>query len=426
MRFRFFRPNNLSRQLLRVIFSIYLAVTLLVTGVQFFAEYVKTKESILNELEQLARTVSAPVSTSLWQYNEKQVEALSSGLLEMPIVEGIDIVNQHAETILSKKSYDILSTPLSIFSASYDLVWFKNEKETKLGSLTLYSSSSIVFDRILFNFILIFIASVINISILFFSFVWAFDKFLSVPLTELISQVDDIRMDRKTGRRISLPVVENNELKQLQDHMNMMFSDIENHQKKLLEDEKEKRNWLEDAVAKRTEELLVANENLKYLAAKDYLTGILNRRSFYDYSHPLLISSQHKQSPASFILMDIDHFKIINDTHGHFVGDKVLVHFSQMAGELLRKPDLFGRIGGEEFAILLPDTEADEAFRIADEIRKAVGTSVLDVDGKSITYTISLGVASSEPGDVSVDELFKRADVKLYEAKNKGRDRVQA
>ena len=124
--------------------------------------------------------------------------------------------------------------------------------------------------------------------------------------------------------------------------------------------------------------------------------------------------------------MDIDHFKIINDTHGHFVGDKVLVHFSQMAGELLRKPDLFGRIGGEEFAILLPDTEADEAFRIADEIRKAVGTSVLDVDGKSITYTISLGVASSEPGDVSVDELFKRADVKLYEAKNKGRDRVQA
>ena len=105
MRFRFFRPNNLSQQLLRVIFSIYLAVTLLITGAQFLAEYVKTKDSILNELEQLARTVSAPVSTSLWQYNEKQVETLTSGLLEMPIVEGIDILNQRSEVVVSKKSY---------------------------------------------------------------------------------------------------------------------------------------------------------------------------------------------------------------------------------------------------------------------------------------------------------------------------------
>ena len=425
MRFRFFRPNNLSQQLLRVIFSIYLAVTLLITGGQFLAEYVKTKDSILNELEQLARTVSAPVSTSLWQYNEKQVETLTSGLLEMPIVEGIDILNQRSEVVVSKKSYNISSVPLSILSTTYDLIWHKNEIKTNLGSLKIYSSSDVVFDRILFNFILIFFASVINISILFFSFIWAFDRFLSVPLTELISQVDDLRMNRKTGRRINLPVVENNELKQLQDHMNVMFSDIERHQEKLLEDEKEKRNWLEDAVAKRTEELLVANENLKNLAAKDSLTGILNRGSFYDYAHPLLIGSQRRGAPASFILMDIDRFKIINDTHGHFVGDKVLVHFAHLTEELLRKPDLFGRIGGEEFAIFLPDTESDEAFRLADDIRKTVGASVLDVDGETITYTISLGVASSEPRDISVDELLKRADLKLYEAKNKGRDRVQ-
>ena len=171
MRFRFFRPNNLSKQLLRVIFSIYLVVTLLITGAQFLAEYVKTKDSILNELEQLARTVSAPVSTSLWQYNEKQVETLTSGLLEMPIVEGIDILNQRSEVVVSKKSYNISSVPLSVFSTSYDLIWYKNEIKTNLGSLKIYSSSDVVFDRILFNFILIFFASVINISILFFSFI---------------------------------------------------------------------------------------------------------------------------------------------------------------------------------------------------------------------------------------------------------------
>ena len=112
---------------------------------------------------------------------------------------------------VKKKSYNKSSVPLSIFSVSYDLVLHKNEIKTNLGLLKIYSSSNIVFDRIIFNFILIFFASVINISILFFSFIWAFDRFLSVPLTELISQVDDLRMNRKTGRRINLPVVEDNE-----------------------------------------------------------------------------------------------------------------------------------------------------------------------------------------------------------------------
>lgn len=425
MRSRFFRPNNLSQQLLRVIFSIYLAVTLLITGIQFLTEYVKTKESILQELEQLAQTVSAPLSTSLWQYNEKQVESLASGLLDMPIVEGIEIIDQRADVIVSKKTYTMASAPLSIFSIDSSLMWSSNNKRTYLGSLKIHSSSKVVFDRILFNFFLIFIGTVINISILFFSFIWAFDRFLAVPLSELISQIDDLRLNRKNGRRISLSVVENNELRQLQDHMNVMLSDIETHQERLLEDEKAKRIWLEDAVAKRTEELLVANEKLKDLAAKDSLTGILNRGSFYDHADPLLALSLRRNMPSSFILMDLDHFKSVNDTHGHFVGDKVLVHFTHVTRDLLRKPDLFGRIGGEEFAIFLPDTDLDEASRLAEEIRTAVGTSVLDVDGKTVTCTISLGVASSEPRDISVDALLKRADLKLYEAKNKGRDRVQ-
>lgn len=422
---RFLRPNNLSRKLLRVIFSIYLVVTCLVTSVQFLTEYLKTQDSILNELKQLEQTVRGPLSTSLWQYNQKQLEALTAGLVEMPIIQGVNILDNNGNAVISKRSYAPTSTPLSIFNSKSDLKWVLNGQETALGSLILYSSSEVVLDRVLFGFVLIAITAIIKLSILFCLFVWAFDLFLAIPLRQLMAQVDDVQRGQNARKRICLSITERNELSQLQEHMNNMLAEIERDRERLLEDEKAKRNWLEDAVAKRTDELLVANEKLKELAAKDSLTGILNRGSFFESAQHFLVFSQRQKTSSSFILIDLDHFKMINDTYGHFIGDKVLVHFTHTIQTFLRKSDLFGRIGGEEFAIFLSDTGNDGAFQLADKIRRAVSSSTLDVDGKTITYTVSLGVASSEPEDSSVDQLFKRADLKLYEAKDKGRDRVE-
>ena len=169
----------------------------------------------------------------------------------------------------------------------------------------------------------------------------------------------------------------------------------------------------------------ISNEKLKDLATKDSLTGILNRGSFFQTAQHLLVLSQRQHSIVSFILMDLDHFKIINDTFGHYAGDKVLIHFTHTIQNLLRKSDLVGRVGGEEFAIFLSDTGSDDAFQLAEKIRKAVSSSTLEIDGKAITYTVSLGVDSSQVKDHSIDQLFKRADLKLYGAKDKGRDRVE-
>lgn len=422
---RFLRPNNLSQKLLRVIFSIYLGVTCLVTSIQFLTEYLKTQDSIVNELKQLEQTVRGPISTSLWQYNQKQLEALTAGLVEMPIIEGVDILDNNANNVISKRSYVPSSTPLSIFNTKSDLNWVLNGKETALGSLILYSSSEVVLDRVLFGFVLIAITAIIKLSILFWLFVWAFDRFLAIPLRQLMSQVDDVQLGQNARKRINLSITEHNELRQLQEHMNQMLSEIERDRERLLEDEKAKRDWLEDAVAERTEELLVANEKLKELAAKDSMTGILNRGSFFESAEHFLVLSQRQKTPSSFVLIDLDHFKMVNDTYGHFIGDKVLIHFTHTIQAFLRKSDLFGRIGGEEFAIFLSDTGIDGAFQLAEKVRKAVSSSILEVEDQTITYTVSLGVASSEPEDNSVDDLFKRADLKLYEAKDKGRNRVQ-
>jgi diguanylate cyclase (GGDEF)-like protein len=103
----------------------------------------------------------------------------------------------------------------------------------------------------------------------------------------------------------------------------------------------------------------------------------------------------------------------------------VLIHFTHKIRTFLRKSDLIGRLGGEEFAIFLCDTGIDDAFRLADKIRKAISESVLEIDGKTISYSVSIGVSSSGPKDHSIDELFKHADNKLYGAKVRGRDRVE-
>ena len=421
----YFSPNNLSQKMLRVIFSIYLGVTCLVTSMQFLTEYLKTQDSILNELKQLEATVHGPVATSLWQFNDNQLDSLVAGLVKMPIIEGVDVLDKHGKTIISKRSYALASAPLSVFDTNSDLHWMLNGEKIFLGSLTLYSSSEIILDRVLFGFALIAITATIKLSVLFWLFIWAFNRYLAIPLKELMSQVDEVQLSPNISKRINLSNIENNELSQLQQHMNNMLSAMERDRRLLLEDEKTKRNWLEDAVEKRTEALQIANEKLKELATRDSMTGALNRGSFFESAQHLLLLSQRQKSAVSFILMDLDLFKIINDTYGHFIGDQVLIHFTHTIKNLLRKSDLIGRVGGEEFAIFLPDTGMDDAFRLADKIRKAIGHSTLEIEGQMVNYTVSLGVESSETKDQSVDELFKRADLKLYGAKDKGRNRVE-
>jgi diguanylate cyclase (GGDEF)-like protein len=411
--------------MMRVIFSIYLGVTCLITSMQFLTEYLKTQDSIVNELAQLEETVRGPISASLWQYNQNQLDVLIAGLVRMPIISGVDIVDSNSNTLFSKRTYTSDSAPLSIFDSTSDLYWSLNDKKIFLGSLTLYSSSEVVLDRVLFGFALIAVTAIIKLSFLFWLFTWAFDRYLAIPLRELMSQVEEVQLNQNMSKRIKIPNIDNNELSQLQKHMNRMLSAIERDRERLLEDEQAKRNWLENAVAKRTEELQISNEKLTELATRDSLTGTLNRGSIFETAQHLLSLAQRQKSPASFVLMDLDHFKMVNDTYGHSIGDKVLIHFTHTIHDFLRKSDLIGRIGGEEFAIFLSDTGIDDASWLAEKIRKAISDSTLEIDGKTVTYTVSLGVESSVPKDHLIDELFKRADVKLYGAKDKGRDRVE-
>lgn len=172
-------------------------------------------------------------------------------------------------------------------------------------------------------------------------------------------------------------------------------------------------------------------EQLRALATRDSLTGAANRRHFVELAHRERERTLRSGSPLSLCLFDADHFKNINDSHGHVAGDHVLTAIAQAANGALRKSDVLGRLGGEEFGILLPDTELAGALTVAERVREAVAEREVQSgeatsgDRPSISITISLGVAELR-GDEPIEALLKRADRALYAAKDLGRNRVQA
>lgn len=170
-----------------------------------------------------------------------------------------------------------------------------------------------------------------------------------------------------------------------------------------------------------------ATDSLERMAHTDFLTGLTNRRAFLEIAELELGRARRYGKPFSVLMLDIDHFKAINDSYGHEVGDKVLQKLAMLCHDGLREVDCIGRWGGEEFVVLLPETEADSAAEAAERIRVDVANSEIDTGlSLPVKLTLSIGHATLSAADKSVDELINKADEALYQAKNSGRNKVVA
>jgi diguanylate cyclase (GGDEF)-like protein len=166
------------------------------------------------------------------------------------------------------------------------------------------------------------------------------------------------------------------------------------------------------------------HEEIYRLMTVDGLSQIFNRRYFDEALEREVNRARRYERVLSLILFDIDHFKVVNDTHGHLVGDSLLRSIAVAVKPRLRREDIFARTGGEEFAVLLPEIAIDGARTTAEKIRSIVQATPLIHDQDVIACTVSLGVAALASEDAAGDELYKRADERLYEAKQTGRNRV--
>ena len=175
--------------------------------------------------------------------------------------------------------------------------------------------------------------------------------------------------------------------------------------------------------------LMLVNETvtteLRRLADIDHLTATFNRRSFLSLLNKAIGTAERTNAPLSVLVIDLDHFKEINDSYGHRIGDEALAHFATMASACLRNEDILGRIGGEEFAVFLPNAGMTDAHAIAERLRQHLLAEPLPAPNQSIPLTASIGVAQYHPQE-SIESLLQRADKAMYQAKASGRNRVES
>lgn len=175
-------------------------------------------------------------------------------------------------------------------------------------------------------------------------------------------------------------------------------------------------------------ELRAANDRLKELVVRDGLTGIYNHRYFQEQLEKELKRSVRYRRPLSLLMFDLDHFKRVNDRHGHLIGDKVLRNVSLVTKHLIRETDLVARYGGEEFAIILPETDPNGAAILGTRLLKAIRAMRTPADGKKIAVTVSVGITTFNPSEEPVTnaDIIAVADRALYHAKHTGRNRISS
>ena len=167
-------------------------------------------------------------------------------------------------------------------------------------------------------------------------------------------------------------------------------------------------------------------KNLQHLAVTDPLTGLFNRRHFLNIAERELQLSRRYSKPIAFLMLDLDRYKFFNDTYGHSAGDNLLKLVISVCSQNLRNTDIFSRYGGDEFYIMLPETNQEQACNLAERLREAVRNAPIDLGGVEIRMTMSIGISATNGSEqnISLNDLLERADAAMYMAKESGRDRI--
>lgn len=252
--------------------------------------------------------------------------------------------------------------------------------------------------------------------------------FIARPIS-LISESLERSVDEDGRIRSDIPLKSGDEFGRLAAQFNLMREQLNNAHARLqnrIEAADERLLDTNKALLRQSEELKDMNQRLVELSITDPLTGLYNRRHFEAMITKELAHSARHNCACSLMIMDIDRFKIINDSYGHAVGDEVLRQVADIIRQTIRSGDIPCRIGGEEFVVACRNTEASEAMQLAERLRAAVEAATCQLDELSIDFTMSLGVATVRPGQqkLTLDTIFQHADRALYHSKEHGRNRT--
>lgn len=399
-----------------VILSTFLAA--IATAIQLYFDFRVDAGAIRKNVDQISTIHSGPLSEALWSFNSDLAMAELNALQSLQGIEYLEIV----ETGLSGLRVGAKTGIAEMTEVS--LTYTSDDKSHFLGTLIIGANFETVYDRLLDKFLVVLATNSLKLFAVSVFMLLLLKSLVTSPingLTKQIRQMDvDGHLSRQSPNAHSAGLANKNEIGEIENAILNLQSDLSDSYESL----KRANDELENRVTERTKELNEAREKAEELARTDPLTGVNNRRAFFDYAERIHKLARRSESPYAVLMIDLDLFKRINDKHGHAVGDDVLKAVADILNSRIRESDVLGRLGGEEFAVLLPDTSPESAGGLANEIRQAVARSPIETNIGAVPVTISIGVGCMEDMSEGFQKTLTHADDALYAAKEAGRNLV--
>jgi diguanylate cyclase (GGDEF)-like protein len=388
MRYR----HGIQHRLVLYVSMVLLVISVLSGGIAYRLAFEKELLNAVSLEQQLVKTVQAQAEVAVYAENVNIAEGVIEGLSANPGIRAIRITGN------SPQKFSVGAEPKADPQAGsfgeYPLFSPVDGIE-QIGNITLFRNDTAIRAEATTNALHQTLLLLLHILITAFLIVLFSRQLLGKPVAELAEALAAIKPG--SGARVSVPAAHaNNEIGSLAQSANALIEAAEQ-----------------------------ALAEVQALASTDALTGLLNRRAFMARltdQHARL--QRHELVRSSVLMLDLDHFKHINDAYGHAAGDGVLQNFGALLAREIRVIDSAGRIGGEEFAILLPDTEPQAALNFAERLRLLIAQTTISHAGTDLSITVSIGIASLSASDSDAGAGLLRADRALYQAKHAGRNRV--
>lgn len=425
-------PSRLSSRIIFATGVVSIVGVTLACVVQLRLEYQNDRAELKADLEEIQQRIVPSLQSSLWQVDMERVRILLEGVRSIPGVRYVRLDTKEGDLVE-------LGRPLPdpTIDRRYPLHVDVRQAEA-IGQLQVQADDAVILDNLqvqaagmLLNAggIIVFVALLLLLLV---------RTWITRHLVDLADYAGRLGVDTLDAPLILSKRVRADrpdEIDQVATAINGMRTTLAEYveERRRVELElKQHKEGLEKLVERRTCELAAKNqqleeqnEEIRRLAGTDSLTGALTRRRFFELVEREISRIARKKEPISLLMIDIDHFKKVNDAFGHQGGDEALRRASAICLSKLRAVDLLARFGGEEFVACLPGVSKAGAFVIAERLREELALTKMQlVDGRSLNITASIGVSELAPGSADVPEALARADCALYQAKRAGRNRV--
>lgn len=412
--------------------SIALLVGFFMALILLFFEYQHEQRRIEQHLQRVITSSSAIAAESLWTLNANLADVISEGLVNHPLIVDATIetftgtmLSQHHRPITSDYWLDNLSF---LFGPTrVEIIPLFHNKEA-IGHLTLKIDFLLARQAFFTQILTLLAGELVKTLMLAAALLALFYITLARPIRNYANWIEQIDPDDPEGWLHALPKREQrDDLTALGESIFQRFVQARAY---FLELEKTRSELkmlnqeLEEHVLARTKELETALAHAKHLATTDVMTGIPNRRSFMDQAEKRHAEWLQYKHPYAVLMIDLDKFKHVNDTYGHPAGDQVLISVAAALQQHTRDKDIIGRIGGEEFCVLLVGVSKTEAINLAERIRAEIAQLPIEFEGQTIPVTASFGLVPPDRLQADFNTVLKNGDQMLYQAKNEGRNRV--